>query len=229
MDRATAGATGPPGHRATGPPFACSLCIPHGTVDTDRRAEMPERQPDAGAHVHEAGRLPASVPGERDHEEICSESPWIPAFAGMTVRSDSRIGVDAHGPVPAHPEGMKVVWGLSWECGHLARMNNRVPPARCGRDARAPRKRHLPALSRQTSFPRSLSPRWRGAGIHAARSEHGCGVPDATPGKTLQAMYTTGLCSRSRCQMERFHQCLTDRTFRARHAMAQRRICCRSR
>ena len=28
----------------------------------------------------------------------------------------------------------------SWERGHLARMNNRGPPARCGQDARAPGK-----------------------------------------------------------------------------------------
>ena len=39
---------------------------------------------------------------------------------------------------PTRPE--LASWLLSWERGHLARMNNRGPSARCGQDARAPRK-----------------------------------------------------------------------------------------
>ena len=47
--------------------------------------------------------------------------------------------------------------GSRW---HLARLNNRGPSARCGQDARAPRKKHLPALSRQTVMVRCrLTPR----------------------------------------------------------------------
>ena len=44
------------------------------------------------------------------------------------------------GPPRRHESGSEVRCGSSWERGHLARLNNRGPSARCGQDARAPRK-----------------------------------------------------------------------------------------
>ena len=59
---------------------------------------------------------------------------------------------------PPHERGPASRSSLSWERGHLARMDNRGPSARCGQDARAPGKTTQTYTTKQLQRRRCFRP-----------------------------------------------------------------------
>ena len=83
---------------------------------------------------HRARRLSILPNPARRRFESCLTYP-------LFAPSQPRPRQNPHGPAgPPHESGPASRSGLSWEREHLARMDNRGPSARCGPDARAPRK-----------------------------------------------------------------------------------------
>ena len=120
----------------------------------------------------------------------------------MDFRSSSGVQ-DPHGPAgaPQRERGPASRSGLSWERGHLARMDNRGPSARCGPEARAPRRHHhchsrpswpsrpprnvKGVRRREAACPGSagILPAWTTAGLRPV-----AGQRPALPGDTITAI-----------------------------------------
>ena len=103
----------------------CQQCRIHGQ---GRFLVHPDRSGFAGirraSRLSNEGKMPSS-PGATGARSVSPPNKTL--MAGSTT--------------PQHESALGARRRPSWERGHLARMDNRGPSARCGRDARAPRRR----------------------------------------------------------------------------------------
>ena len=137
----TAGCTGAP---ATGPdmrsgPRTAGRHRRRGGLEARRRTgrvARPARRPHDAAHSDSAAEAarPTSRGGPGSRSTTVRRRPSGVARGGYLLTLLCPCTSEA---AASDRQGM---WCLSWERGHLARLNNGEPPAHCGLEARAPKK-----------------------------------------------------------------------------------------
>ena len=125
--------------------------------------------PDRGARrlprvgCHGAGRRARRVVRRAHRRPVALVTEMQPRGAAPTIAAKRENCFPKRSwpgrPPPQHESGPGARSGFSRERGHLVRSGPKARDCSCGQDARAPRKRHLPALSRQTTRFRHLDGR----------------------------------------------------------------------